>query len=62
MSPTEHLGAVPHTDRWVRLQVIVALSHAIVNVEITKAGKHYSPEKMGQKLEEGSNILKAVFS
>lgn len=44
------------------MQVIVALSHAIVNVEITKAGKHYSPEKMGQKLEEGSNILKAVFS
>lgn len=43
-------------------QVIVALAHAVVNVEITQSGKHYSNEKLSRKLEEGSQILKAVFS
>lgn len=54
-------SALP-ADSPSRTQVIVALAHAVVNVEIIKSGKHFSSEKIARKLEEGSNILKAVFS
>ncbi|KAH8120151.1 DNA ligase I [Phellopilus nigrolimitatus] len=42
--------------------VVVALAHAVVLYEKEKANKKWSQEKLVAKLEEGANILKAVYS
>ncbi|THH11198.1 hypothetical protein EW145_g785 [Phellinidium pouzarii] len=42
--------------------VVVALAHAAVLHEKEKAGKKWSQEKLVARLEEGSNILKSVYS
>ncbi|KLO17007.1 DNA ligase I [Schizopora paradoxa] len=42
--------------------VLVALAHAVVINEKEEAGKRWSSEKLAARLEEGANILKAVYS
>ncbi|KAF8642309.1 hypothetical protein AX16_009579 [Volvariella volvacea WC 439] len=42
--------------------VLVALAHAAVLAEKEQAGKKWSAEKLNTRLEEGSNILKQVYS
>ncbi|KAF9787157.1 DNA ligase I [Thelephora terrestris] len=42
--------------------VLVSLAHAVVLAEKEKAGKRWSQEKLTEKLEEGSSILKSVYS
>ncbi|GAA5927468.1 hypothetical protein JCM1841_000934 [Sporobolomyces salmonicolor] len=42
--------------------VLVSLAHAVVTAENNKSGKTISREKLSQQLEEGADIVKAVFS
>ncbi|KAK7468881.1 ATP-dependent DNA ligase Cdc17 [Stygiomarasmius scandens] len=42
--------------------VLVALAHAAVLAEKERVGKKWSNEKLAARLEEGSNILKSVYS
>ncbi|KAF9651861.1 ATP-dependent DNA ligase [Thelephora ganbajun] len=42
--------------------VLVSLAHAVILAEKEKAGKRWSQEKLAEKLEEGSNVLKSVYS
>ncbi|KAI5481277.1 DNA ligase [Pseudohyphozyma bogoriensis] len=42
--------------------VLVSLAHAVVKAEKNKEGKKLSSEKLSKALEEGSDILKQVFS
>ncbi|KAJ7932414.1 ATP-dependent DNA ligase [Mycena leptocephala] len=42
--------------------VVVALAHAAVLAEKDKAGKKWSKEKLTNRLEEGANTIKSVYS
>ncbi|KAI9444788.1 DNA ligase I [Lactarius indigo] len=42
--------------------VLVALAHAAVLAERERSGKKWSTEKLASRLEEGANIVKAVYS
>ncbi|OCB86086.1 DNA ligase I [Sanghuangporus baumii] len=42
--------------------VVVALAHAVVLHEKEKVGKKWSQDKLVSRLEQGANILKAVYS
>ncbi|KDE04709.1 hypothetical protein MVLG_04848 [Microbotryum lychnidis-dioicae p1A1 Lamole] len=42
--------------------IITSLAQAVVTAEARKEGRKLSPEKMAQRLEEGTSILKDVFS
>ncbi|KAJ7169865.1 hypothetical protein C8R46DRAFT_1090316 [Mycena filopes] len=42
--------------------VLVALAHAAVLAEKDKAGKKWSREKLTTRLEEGTNMIKSVYS
>ncbi|KAJ7634287.1 ATP-dependent DNA ligase [Mycena polygramma] len=42
--------------------VLVALAHAAVLAEKDKAGKKWSKEKLTNRLEEGANTIKSVYS
>ncbi|THV04968.1 ATP-dependent DNA ligase [Dendrothele bispora CBS 962.96] len=42
--------------------VLVALAHAAVLAERERVGKKWSDEKLAARLEEGSNVLKSVYS
>ncbi|KAF7320353.1 DNA ligase [Mycena kentingensis (nom. inval.)] len=42
--------------------VVVALAHAAVLAEMEKSGKKWSKEKLETKLEEGSSMIKSVYS
>ncbi|KAG5639231.1 hypothetical protein H0H81_005305 [Sphagnurus paluster] len=42
--------------------VLVAIAHAAVLAERERSHKKWSPEKLAARLEEGANIIKAVYS
>ncbi|KAG6890419.1 hypothetical protein C0995_008773 [Termitomyces sp. Mi166 len=42
--------------------VLVAIAHAAVLAERERVGKRWSSEKLAARLEEGANIIKAVYS
>ena len=42
--------------------VVVSLAHAIVKSGAAKSGKMYSNETMAEKLEQGAEVVKQVFS
>lgn len=44
------------------MQVLVSLAHAAVTAAALKEGKRLSKERMKGELEEGAEIVKAVFS
>lgn len=50
----------PDSYNLERLQVLVALSHAIISSELK--GKKLSADKMSERLAKGADILKSVFS